>query len=74
MRGNNLPWKSSVLRCFDGTDCDCLVCRFVTGYREQETMLHVIALLDSKLAEAENDVRQLTRAAMKATEAKQDAR
>lgn len=58
-------WKSSVLRCFDSTDCDCLTCKFIGGNREVETMEHVIQLLDEKLAEAENDVRQLMRALIK---------
>lgn len=59
---DNSPWKSSVLRCFDSTDCDCLTCRFISGYREQETLIHVIALLDSKLAESEKAERTLINA------------
>jgi len=50
------------LRCFDETDCDCLTCRFISGYREQETLMHVIRLLDSKLADSEKAERDLIRA------------
>ena len=68
MRIEDLPWKSSVLRCFDSTDCDCMTCRFISGYREQETLMHVIALLDSKLAESEKAERSLTHALFKLKE------
>ena len=42
------PWKSSVLRCFDSTDCDCPTCEFVGGNRDADTMEHVIRLLDDE--------------------------
>ncbi len=56
------PWKSSVLRCFDSTDCDCMTCRFIAGASDMETLLAVIALLDSKLAESEKAERTLINA------------
>ncbi len=56
------PWKSSILRCFDSTDCDCLTCKFIGGNRDVETMEHVIRLLDSKLAESERAERTLINA------------
>ncbi len=73
MLDNLRPWKSSVLRCFDGTDCDCVTCRFIGGASDMETLLHVIQLLDSKLAESEKQERSLAHALFKERE-ERDAR
>ena len=45
-------YKSSVLTCYDG-DPNCPCCRFIDGARDAETMLHVIGVLDTALADAE---------------------
>lgn len=54
-------WKSGVLRCFDCGATTCKPCLFIGGSRDTEIMLHVIMLLDSKLAESEHAERAITR-------------
>lgn len=45
-------FQSTVLLCNVG-DCSCPVCNFLNGDRQTETLLHVIRVLDDKLANLE---------------------
>lgn len=50
---------SSVLRC-NISDDECAICRFLNGDRSDPVLLHVIALLDKRLAEEESYSRTIT--------------
>ena len=54
-------YVSSVLRCHDGGD-GCKVCAFLNGSRSEETLLHVIRVLDDRLADTEKTVTHLASA------------
>ena len=47
-------YKSSVLRCHDPGQKDCVTCRFLSGDKSQEVLLGVIANLDHVLSEKES--------------------
>ena len=51
-------YKSSVLLCYMG-ECGCLVCEFLQGNTETTTLIRVIEVLDTKLAESEKSERNL---------------
>lgn len=54
-----MPYKSSVLKCYDDEDEDCPICNFIRGDRDQDTLVGVIELLDKTLAEEEDQSRLL---------------
>jgi len=57
--GETIEFKSSVLGCDVGED-GCSVCEFLNGSRDAETMVEVIRILDSSLAESERVMRSLS--------------
>ncbi len=51
---SQFKYKSSVLRCHDSEDYDCVTCRFLSGDESREVLLGVISNLDHMLFEKES--------------------
>lgn len=56
---SQIAYKSSVLRCHDPGDADCVTCRFLSGDESQKVLQGVILNLDSVLFEKESLVTTL---------------
>ena len=55
-------YESSVLTCHDAGDDECKTCRFLSGDTSTEILLHVIKLLDRRLAVSESVERMIAEA------------